>query len=75
MQFNGIDRAFPDVIASCAAAPRPGQEGSWISPPVFAAYLALQRTSEAQRCLERALELNPEYTIAKHNLLLIQAGR
>jgi tetratricopeptide (TPR) repeat protein len=40
-----------------------------------AAYLALQRTSEAQRCLERALELNPDYTIAKHNLLLIQAGR
>jgi tetratricopeptide (TPR) repeat protein len=40
-----------------------------------AAYLALDRTAEAQRCLERALELNPEYTIAKHNLLLIQAGR
>ncbi|MGZ3443039.1 MAG: tetratricopeptide repeat protein, partial [Polyangia bacterium] len=40
-----------------------------------AAYLALQRTSEAERCLERALELNPDYTIAKHNLLLIQAGR
>ena len=40
-----------------------------------AAYLALDRTSEAQRCLERALELNPDYTIAKHNLLLIQAGR
>jgi Flp pilus assembly protein TadD len=40
-----------------------------------AAYLALQRTAEAERCLERALELNPEYTVAKHNLLLIQAGR
>jgi tetratricopeptide (TPR) repeat protein len=40
-----------------------------------AAYLALDRTVEAQRCLERALELNPDYTIAKHNLLLIQAGR
>ncbi len=40
-----------------------------------AAYLALDRTAEAQRCLERALELNPDYTIAKHNLLLIQAGR
>ncbi len=40
-----------------------------------AAYLSLDRTSEAQRCLERALELNPDYTIAKHNLLLIQAGR
>ena len=40
-----------------------------------AAYLGLDRTAEAQRCLERALELNPDYTIAKHNLLLIQAGR
>lgn len=40
-----------------------------------AAYLGLDRTAEAQRCLERALELNPEYTVAKHNLLLIQAGR
>jgi len=40
-----------------------------------AAYLALDRTAEAQRCLEHALELNPDYTIAKHNLLLIQAGQ
>lgn len=40
-----------------------------------AAYLGLERTAEAQRCLERALELNPDYSIAKHNLLLIQAGR
>jgi tetratricopeptide (TPR) repeat protein len=40
-----------------------------------AAYLALDRMAEAQRCLERALELNPEYAIAKHNLLLIRAGR
>lgn len=40
-----------------------------------AAYLALDRTTEAQRCLERALELNPDYAIARHNLQLIQAGR
>jgi tetratricopeptide (TPR) repeat protein len=40
-----------------------------------AAYLALERPRDAQRCLERALELNPDYTIAKHNLLLIQSGR
>ena len=40
-----------------------------------AAYLALERTAEAQRCLERALELNPDYTVARHNLLLIQATR
>jgi tetratricopeptide (TPR) repeat protein len=39
-----------------------------------AAYLALSRTAEAQRCLERALELNPDYTIARHNLQLLQQG-
>lgn len=27
-----IDRDFPQVIASCAAAPRPGQQGTWIHP-------------------------------------------
>jgi tetratricopeptide (TPR) repeat protein len=37
-----------------------------------AAYLALERTAEAQRCLERALELNPDYAIARHNLTLLR---
>jgi leucyl/phenylalanyl-tRNA--protein transferase len=36
-----IDRAFPDVIAACAATPRPGQDCTWISPAVVAAYTAL----------------------------------
>lgn len=36
-----IDRAFPEVIAACAAADRPGQEGTWISPAVLKAYTAL----------------------------------
>jgi len=36
-----------------------------------AAYLALDRKADAQRCLERALELNPEYTIARRNLDLL----
>jgi tetratricopeptide (TPR) repeat protein len=40
-----------------------------------AAYLALERVAEAQRCLERALELNPDYAIAKHNLELIDVRR
>jgi leucyl/phenylalanyl-tRNA--protein transferase len=31
-----IDRDFPAVIAACAAAPRPGQEGTWISPAMIA---------------------------------------
>lgn len=42
-----IDRAFPAVIAACAAAPRPGQEGTWISPAVVAAYTALHHAGGA----------------------------
>ena len=42
-----IDRAFPAVIAACAAAPRPGQEGTWISPAVQSAYMALHRAGWA----------------------------
>jgi leucyl/phenylalanyl-tRNA--protein transferase len=38
-----IDRAFDAVIAACAAAPRPGQDGTWIAPPIVAAYTALHR--------------------------------
>jgi tetratricopeptide (TPR) repeat protein len=37
-----------------------------------AAYLALERRSEAAECLNRALELNPEYTVARKNLSLIE---
>jgi leucyl/phenylalanyl-tRNA---protein transferase len=42
-----IDRAFPDVIAACAAAPRPGQDGTWIAPAVVEAYTALHRAGIA----------------------------
>jgi leucyl/phenylalanyl-tRNA---protein transferase len=38
-----IDRAFDAVIAACAAAPRPGQDGTWIAPAIIAAYTALHR--------------------------------
>ncbi len=38
-----IDRAFDAVIAACAAAPRPGQDGTWIAPAIVAAYTALHR--------------------------------
>lgn len=44
-----------------------------------AAYLAMDRMDEAVQCLRRALELNPNYSIARDNLALIhqseQAGR
>lgn len=36
-----IDRAFPRVIRACAKAPRPGQDGTWITPAMAAAYTRL----------------------------------
>ena len=39
-----------------------------------AAYLAMHRREDAVRCLRRALELNPNYTIARENLALLATG-
>src|SRR5262245_11197516 len=36
-----IDRAFRDVIRGCADTPRPGQQGTWITPAVVQAYVRL----------------------------------
>lgn len=33
-----IDRAFAQVIRACAVAPRPGQDGTWISSQIIVAY-------------------------------------
>jgi leucyl/phenylalanyl-tRNA--protein transferase len=41
------DRAVPALIAACAAAPRPGQDGTWISPAVGEAYMALYHAGSA----------------------------
>jgi leucyl/phenylalanyl-tRNA---protein transferase len=38
-----IDTAFESVIHACAAAPRPGQSGTWITPPMIGAYVELHR--------------------------------
>lgn len=38
-----VDAAFEAVIAACAAAPRRGQAGTWIIPPMVAAYTELHR--------------------------------
>src|ERR1700687_919146 len=38
-----IDRAFATVIRACAATPRPGQDGTWITPQIVAAYIRLHR--------------------------------
>ena len=42
-----IDHAFHDVIAACAAAERPEQDGTWISPMIVQAYSELHRTGDA----------------------------
>jgi leucyl/phenylalanyl-tRNA--protein transferase len=36
-----LDRAFHEVIRACAEVSRPGQEGTWITPEVIAAYSRL----------------------------------
>ncbi len=36
-----LDEAFADVIDACAHSPRPGQDGTWITPEVIAAYIRL----------------------------------
>jgi len=35
------DTAFPEVISACAAKPRPGQDGTWITDEMMAGYIAL----------------------------------
>lgn len=41
------DTAFAQVVAACANAPRPGQDGTWITAQMQAAYLALHRLGHA----------------------------
>lgn len=36
-----FDTAFPDVMLACAATPRPGQDGTWITPEVIEGYVGL----------------------------------
>jgi leucyl/phenylalanyl-tRNA--protein transferase len=38
-----VDASFGEVIRSCAAAPRPGQEGTWITPDMLRAYIRFHR--------------------------------
>src|SRR5262245_9662134 len=38
-----IDRAFPAVIRDCAAMPREGQDGTWITSDIIAAYCRLHQ--------------------------------
>ncbi len=42
-----FDAAFPDVIRACARSPRPGQDGTWITPEVINAYIRFHRMGSA----------------------------
>ncbi len=42
-----LNRAFPAVISQCAAQPRHGQNGTWITEAVRQAYIALHRRGHA----------------------------
>jgi leucyl/phenylalanyl-tRNA--protein transferase len=42
-----VDTAFDTVIAACRQSPRPGQAGTWITPPMLAAYQTLHRLGYA----------------------------
>ena len=42
-----IDQAFERVIGACRQSPRPGQPGTWITPPMLAAYTHLHRLGYA----------------------------
>lgn len=41
------DTAFEAVLDACASAPRPGQDGTWITPRMRAAYLHLHHLGHA----------------------------
>jgi leucyl/phenylalanyl-tRNA--protein transferase len=42
-----IDRAFDEVIASCAETPRGDDTGTWIGPEIIDAYTKLHRAGDA----------------------------
>lgn len=42
-----LDTAFEAVIDHCASVPRPGQDGTWITPGMRQAYLDLHRAGHA----------------------------
>jgi leucyl/phenylalanyl-tRNA--protein transferase len=42
-----FDTAFEQVIERCSAVPRPGQDGTWITPEMREAYVGLYRAGHA----------------------------
>ena len=50
------DGAFEAVVARCAEAPRPGQDGTWITADMQVAYTALHRLGHAHSIEVRAAD-------------------
>ncbi|MDR2247295.1 MAG: leucyl/phenylalanyl-tRNA--protein transferase [Treponema sp.] len=48
-----FDRDFPAVITACASVERPGQDGTWITPDIIAAYTELHRLGWAHSAESR----------------------
>ena len=65
LRYDEATRRFLEVLRLV-----PRHYPSWGN--LGAAYLALDRTDEAVHCLNRALELNPNYPLARENLALIE---
>ena len=42
-----LDTAFTEVMVACASVPRPGQEGTWITPGMVDSYTELHRRGVA----------------------------
>lgn len=42
-----LDQNFTDVMQACATVPREGQDGTWISPEMLAAYQSLHQSGHA----------------------------
>jgi leucyl/phenylalanyl-tRNA--protein transferase len=42
-----LDRAFAEVMVACATVPRPGQDGTWITPQMVSSYTELHRRGVA----------------------------
>jgi leucyl/phenylalanyl-tRNA--protein transferase len=42
-----LDTAFADVVRGCAESPRPGEPGTWITPEMHDAYVALHERGYA----------------------------
>jgi leucyl/phenylalanyl-tRNA--protein transferase len=42
-----LDRAFAEVMVACATVPRPGQDGTWITPQMVTSYTELHRRGVA----------------------------